>query len=411
MAEDLTPSAERVSTFSSLRNRNYRWFWMGSLASFGAMQMQLLARGWLVYELTSSTLALGIVTAGFGLPLVTISLLGGVVADRLPKRRVIILSQATSAMIGLTVGALIWTGNIQIWHLFASAVAGGTTFAFNGPARQAFTPELVEKGELMNAFAINSAGLNLTRILGPAAAGFLVAFIGVDGVYFISVALYFASAGTVAMISVSGKPGQVRTTSAWADLKEGLVYARSNTIIFPMLLMAFVVAIFAMPSQFLMPAFAKDVLGVNEIGLGWLMAMMGVGAIGGSLGIASMGNFQRKGLLLLGTSLTLGVFLTLFSLSDSFYLSLALLAGVGMGNSGFMAMNNALLLTYSEAGKRGRVASLYLVSMGFMPLGVLPIGYAAEFWGVSLAVGAGAIVVVIATLVFGAVLPQIRRLA
>ncbi len=411
MAEDLTPSAERVSTFGSLKNRNYRWFWIGSLASFGAMQMQLLARGWLVYELTSSTLALGIVTAGFGLPLVTVSFLGGVAADRLPKRRLIMFSQTISAMIGLIIGVLIWTGNIQLWHLAASAVAGGTTFAFNGPARQAFTPELVGKNELMNAFAINSAGLNLTRILGPAAGGFLVAFTGVDGVYFISVALYFASAGTVAMISVSGKPGQPRTSSAWADLKEGLIYARSNTIIFPMLLMAFMVAIFAMPSQFLMPAFAKDVLGVSEIGLGWLMAMMGVGAIGGSLTIASLGNFQRKGLLLLGTSLLLGLFLTLFSLSDSFYLSLALLAGVGMGNSGFMAMNNALLLTYSDAGKRGRVASLYLVAMGFMPLGVLPIGYAAEFWGVSLAVGTGAAVMVLATLVFGTVLPQIRKLA
>jgi MFS family permease len=410
LVEILAPPAERVSTFSSLKNRNYRWYWVGVLASFGAMQMQFLARGWLVYEMTSSPFALGIVSAGFGLPLVTLSLFGGVVADRLPKRRVIMLSQTIMGITTLAIGVLIWTDTIQLWHLVAGSLANGTTFVFNGPARQAFVTELVDEGEIMNAFALSSAGLNLMRILGPAAAGFLIAFIGVDGVYFITVALYFVAAFTLVMITASGRPGQPRSTSARADLMEGLVYIRHHAIIRPMLIMAFVVAIFALPAQFLMPAFAKDMLNVDELGLAWPMPMMGVGAIAGSLFIASLGNFQRKGLLLLGTSFVLGFFLTLFSLSRFFYLSLALLVGVGMGNSGFMAMNNTVLLTYADAEKRGRVSSVYLITIGFMPLGVLPIGALAEVWGVSLAVGAGAVVVAVFTLVFGTALPHIRRL-
>jgi len=184
----------RVTTFTSLRNRHYRWFWLGMLISFIAVHLQLVARNWLVYELTGSALDLGIVIAAWGLPILLLSFYGGAVADRVKKRDLLIVTQVANGVVTLIIAILIATGAIALWHLIAAAALTGIIFAFHVPARLAIIPELVNKREIQNAIALNSTGMNLSRFFGFAIGGLLLGVIGVAGVYYIAVFCFFVSA-------------------------------------------------------------------------------------------------------------------------------------------------------------------------------------------------------------------------
>lgn len=204
----IVPTGPRITTFTSLRNRNYRWFWLSMLLSFSGLMMQNLARGWLVYEMTSSPFALGMVSAAWGVPMLLLAIYGGAVTDRVNKRNLLIITQIAQGIITAIIAILILTGAIAVWHLMVAAAFTGVTFAFNAPGRQAIIPELVTGKELMNAIALNSMGVNLMRIGAPALAGVLIAVIGVSGVYFISVGLYAAAVAALYMVSFPGRVGE-----------------------------------------------------------------------------------------------------------------------------------------------------------------------------------------------------------
>ena len=401
----------RVHTFDSLKERSYRWLWLGMLGAFAGMQMQMLARGWLVVDkLDGSALDLGIVTSSSGVPLLLLSLFGGVISDRFPKRNLLVVTQTCNAIIALLVAVLIVTDLVQIWHMIVAAVLTGTVFAFNMPGRQSLIPELVSKDKLSNAIALNAAGMNLNRIIAPGVAGVLVAFIGLSGVYFIVVGCYAFAAFTMLMVHPVRRTMQARTTSIIQDLKAGLKYAKSDSKIMNLLLLALVPLIFAHPYQALLPVFAKDILGVGSDGLGFLMGAVGVGAVTGTLALASLSNFRSRGVLMVALLVLLGLALVLFSQSGNLYLSMGALFLVGVGSMGYNALNHTLLLTTTTPEMRGRVTSIYMTSFGIMPLGVFPMTAAADAIGPPNALTIGAAGLILITLLLVLLRPQIRSL-
>ncbi len=398
------------TTFSSLAIRNYRWFWLSSTASFAAMQMQIVVRGWLVYDLTESALALGLVSAGVGVPLLLFSLYGGVIADRVDKRNLLITTQAFTAIATLVIAVLISTGAIALWHLIIASVASGVILSFHLPSRQAIVPELVEQRQVMNAVALSSGAMNFNRVVAPALGGVLVGVIGIDGVYYLMVACYVVSAALLFLIPPLGTPARGSNGTVSGDIGEGLRYVRRSPVLLGLLIMAMVPIAFGMPYQMLMPIFAADVLDVGASGLGYLMGAAGVGALAGSLLVATLGDFKHRGLLLLGGSALFGVFLILFAGSPYFYLSLFFLLGVGAASSSYMAINNTLLLINTEEGVRGRVMSLYMMTIGLYPVAVLPVAAIAESFGAPLAVGAAGAILVLFTLAMALLRPTLRSL-
>lgn len=408
--EVTTAEQARITTFTSLRNRDFLWLWLSGAAFFGGIQMQVVARGWLVYELTNSALALGMVSAAFGLPLLLFSLYGGTMADRVAKRNLIIVSQAANGAVTLAIAVLIATGKVALWHLVAAAAASGIAFIFIAPSRMALISELVTPRELLNAIALSSTGTNLTRVIAPAAAGALLAVIGIAGVYYLVVFFYVLSIAFVFLLPAGGVvPRQVRT-SVWADILEGVRYLRRSPLITLLLLMAFVPIVFGMPYQNLMPVFAVDVLDVGETGLGLLMSMTGIGALAGSLGVASLGDFKRKGLLLVVLGLAFGVTLALFGFSHTYSLSLVTLVAVGLANAAYMTVNNTMVQSAAPQEVRGRVMAIFMVTFALMPLGTLPIGAVAEAVGPTAAVSGGAVIVVLFIAAIAVLHPAVRRL-
>jgi MFS family permease len=410
-ALDVTTTEQaRVTTFTSMRNRNYRWLWLSTLCFFGGLQMQVVARGWLVYELTSSPLALGMVSAAFGLPLLLFSLYGGAITDRVPKRNLIMFSQIANGSFTLIIAVLIATGNIELWHLIAAAAASGITFIFIAPGRMALIPELVAPRELLNAIALSSSGTNLTRVVAPAVAGALLAIIGIAGVYYLVVFLYCVSIVFIYLLPVGEAPLGRMKISVWAGIADGVRYLRHSPLMLLLLMMAFIPIVFGMPYQNLMPVYAVDVLHVGETGLGLLMSMTGVGALIGSLGVASLGDFRRKGLLLIILGLVFGIALAIFGVSHIYPLSLAILIAVGFANAGYMTLNNTMVQSNAPHEVRGRVMAIFMVTFALMPLGTLPIGAVAEAVGPAIAVTGGALIVVIFIIAIAIFRSSVRRL-
>lgn len=431
--EVVTTELPPVRTFTSLGTPNYLWYWLSSVASFAGLQMQIIARGWLVWQMTGSELALGLVSFAFGVPIFLFSLFGGALADRLNKRDLLIATQAFNVVVTLAIAVLISLGMIEMWHLIAAAVATGFSFVVNGPARQSIIPHLVQKRELLNAISLNATAMNVTRVVGFALGGALLPLIDFAGVYYLVVAFYVISTALLFFISMpagdeESAPMRRRTPAGgemdtgpygaatrfmadiWADLKEGLGYIRHSTLVIMLLAMAFVPLTFGLPYMNLMPAFADDVLGLGDFGYAMLLMMTGVGALIASLTIASLGDFKRKGMLLIYLALGFGITLALFSMSHSYVLSLIILVGVGAGSTGYMAVNNTLIQSNVPRHMLGRVMSIYMVTFALMPMGTLPIGAIAEAIGPATAVGAGAVVVIVFTLAVALFLPRLRRL-
>ena len=398
------------ATFNSLENPNYRWYWLSATVSAAAMQMNLLARGWLVYDLTDSALSLGLVSFGAGVPLFLLSPFGGAIADRMDKRNLIIASQLLMGVALLFIAVLILMDVIAVWHLVVAAVVNGVLLAFNIPSRQVLVPQLVAERQVMNAVALNSGSQNLNRVIAPAMGGVMIGFVGIDGVYFLIFTLAIVSGLLMFFVSpVESRPSNIRTTIR-SDILEGLRYIRHNTAILSLLVMAIVPILFGMPYILLLPVFAADVLDVGSSGLGYLMASTGVGAVIGSIMMASLSDFKYKGRLLLVASTLFGISLILFACSTGFLLALFFLLGVGMGNASYMTVNNSLLLLNSEERMRGRVMSLYMMSIAVFPMAVLPAGAIVESVGVPLVFGIGGGIVALFTIAMGLLIPTLRRL-
>ena len=369
--------------FETLQNRDFRWILIGSFASFMGMNMQMITRGWLVLRLQDdSPLALVLVMVSFAAPMTFVSLIGGAFADRVPKKYLIIVSQLANALLTLILAMMDASGTIWFGALLIIGVINGSMMAIKMPSRQAIISEIVPDDRLMNAVALNNSAMNLTRILGPALAGFMILFVGTSGVFYLVSVVYVLSALSVMRLKVHKSPGDARPRkSVTADITEGLRYVFSDQRLRGLTIMAFLPSLFGFTLFALMPAWAREALNVNAADLGLLMTYMGIGALVGTLGIASMREFNRRGMLLLFNGIFWGIALMGLSQSPNYLVAIPFLLIIGLLSSVFMSMNMTLMQLYSAPEMRGRVMSIAMMTFGMMPIGALPFGTLAEYIG------------------------------
>jgi MFS family permease len=398
-------------TFASLQHRNYRLFFFGQLVSLTGTWMQNVAQAWLVYELTNSPFKLGVVAFCSGVPVLAFSLWAGVVADRVPKRRLLLVTQTVMMALAFILAADMFLGTIQWWHVTILAFLLGTANAFDAPTRQAFVVEMVGRKELMNAIALNSAMFNSARIVGPALAGMTLAAVGTAWCFVLNGVSFLAVIAGLALMDVKPYVGAASTESSLKQMREGISYIWHHPTVRPLITLVAVSNMFALGYTALLPAFAQDILHAGTVGYGFMSTAVGLGALAGALAIASLGNYQRKGLVLTVGNLLFPVMVIAVSLSRSFHLTLGFLVVAGLG---FMTQNataNTLVQTTVPDGLRGRVMSVYMmVFQGFFPIGSLIAGFVAENFGISAGAAFGGTVALIYGLYLFWRVPQIRRL-
>ena len=405
------------SLFASLKNRDYLLLWFGMVGSAFAMNMQMVAQGWLVYEMTVSAMNLAWVTLSFTVPQILFSLFGGVLADRLKKKPLIFWAQMLNGAATLGMAFILLLGTVTFWDFIWVGFLNGTVLALSMPARTAFIPEIVGERLMFNAMAFNTASWNLSRILGPALAGLLIALfaggdttsvVGVGIVYVVLSLMYFASSVTVLFIRHGGLPQGKTSTSALLDVRDGLNYVIRSPLVGGLILLSILPFLFGLTINTLLPAFNSDVLNGGPDDLGLLMTSMGVGAILGSLLLAKMGGLRRKGIWLFVTSLLWGVFVAGFALADAVLWTMVLVGLVGFISAVNMSMNRSIVQLQVDQQMRGRVMSIDMMSHGLMPLGILPISWISEVYSVQTGLGVSGICLILGTILLWYMLAQVR---
>ncbi|MEX2247670.1 MAG: MFS transporter [Dehalococcoidia bacterium] len=398
------------ATFASLSVPGYSVYFAGMVAFFAGMNMMIVLRGYLVYDITGSKTALALIMLSVALPMLVVAPVGGVIADRIDKRTLMIWAQAAVCVLNLINTVLISMGIIEFWHLIVLSTLSGVAFSFNMPARQAIIPRLVPREMLMNAMSLGSSAMNATRIVAPAIGGGLIPLIGIGGGFAVLTAMYALSVVlTLGLPKVPPAAREVRVTF-FRDFAEGFSYIRSNRLVLGLLLLGTVPMIFAMPYQTLMPALAKDTWGMGSGGLGMLQAVSGVGGLAGGLLVANMDNYPHKGRVMLIGAMAMGAFLIAFALSPWFLGALPLLALVGLASMIFMTVNNTVITSIIPDEVRGRVMSVMMMSFGLMPFGAVPAGIAAESLGVPVVVAAGGVLLMVTVAAAYLMFPQFRTL-
>jgi len=399
------PWLDRVA--GALTHRNFRIVWFAALGSTIGTWMQTYAQAWLVFEMTQSTFYLGLDIFLTQLPVILFMLIGGVVADRYDKRRLLTGSQYIQMFSALALSVLLYTGYVRVWHIFALSFISGCGQAFGGPAYQSMLPTLVPRRDLPNAIALNSTQFNLSRVLGPTAGGIVLATIGpaacfgLNGVSFFFVVFALASLHLPAHIVSKTKP------ALGEELRGGLHYVRDNKLVLTLTILVFISTFLTMPVLTLLPAFAKNVLTESsyayETRLSMLLACQGLGAIVGALTIGSLGRFKHMGRTLLLVQVAAGVLSAIFGQSHTFALSLALIVVLGMCFMALFSISFSLVQLTVPDELRGRVVSIYMVALrAGWPLGGLAAGALSDQFGAPLVIALnGALLVLVAgTLLF-----------
>lgn len=392
----------------ALGHRNFQLFFSGQLVSLIGTWMQNVAQAWLVYRLTGSSLLLGSVSFAGQFPVFLVAPLGGIVADRYRKQRIVIATQAASMILALLLAILTLTRTVHVWHIFVLAASLGVVNAFDIPGRQAFLVDMVGKEDLMNAIALNSSMFNGARIIGPAIAGILVARIGEGWCFFANGVSYIAVIAGLMLMRVEHRP-HGKVASPLAHVLEGFRFVQRTKPILAILLLLGLVSLVAMPYTVLMPIFADKILHGGARALGLLMGATGVGAMLGALTLAA-----RRGVLGLGRWVALacagfGISLILFSFSRYLWLSAALLLPVGFCMMLQMSSSNTLIQAMVPDELRGRVMAAYsMMFMGMGPFGAFFGGALADRLGAPITVCMGAIACLGGAAIFWTRLPQMR---
>jgi MFS family permease len=376
---------------------------MGMLPANIAFQMSQVAVGYAAFGLTGSAATLGIVSLASGLPQLFLGLVGGVAADRMSRRAVLLGTQSTLALAALGLAVLAISGWLQVWHLVVAGLVQGCAFAFNMPSRQALIGELVGPKLLRNAVALNNAGMNFNRIAGPSFAGILlsVPFIGIGGVFSTMTALYTLVTASLLRLPKSASDASSasgRRKGGWEELLDGLRYVRSSPTLVALLSMALIPVVVGMPFQTLMPVFADHVYAVGAGGLGSMMAAVGAGALLGAVGVATMSEHQRPALVQLCLGVGFGISLACFAIAPSYPVALALLVVVGGTSAAYQALNNTLIMGNTEPRLYGRVMSVYMLTFAAMPLGTFPASWIADHVGVRVTVAGCGVIVALSVL-------------
>jgi len=407
--EDMTGRPRRVATggislrktFSAFKHRNFRLYFIGQLISFTGTWMTTTAQGWLVYQLTGSKALLGVVAAAASAPMLIFATLGGWIADRYPKRSVIVCTQISSMMLSLAMAALVWTKIVQPWQIIMLAVLGGITMAFDMPARQSFVIEMTSREDLMNAISLNSSAFNCARIVGPSIAGLLMAHISIaacflcDGLSFIPVI-----AGLLLMRFPKKETEIASGGGAIAQALEGFRYVWGHRRVLTILALFTVVGVFGWSYSVLLPAFARDILHLGANGYGLLMAGSGVGALVAALTVASAGHMLSTRTMALGGVWIFSGTLVLFAFTKNLYLGVILLAIVGFGLVLYFSTSNTVLQSIVPDEMRGRVMGIWaLIFGGMIPLGSLEAGLMADVLGTPATMAVGALICALAAFI------------
>ncbi len=406
--------------FDTLSIRNFRLYWLGLITLTFAGQLQLPAQSWLAYLLTHSPLKLTLVAAMQGVPMIVFSIFSGVFIDRIQKRNILLIAQSFSTVLAIVIAVLIGTGHIQYWHLLVSSFLSGISGSFNMTARYAIVAELVPVQKLYNATALNNAGSNIVATAGPAISGILIGVVGVQGAYYVGIVFYVIGIIILGLLPATSKLSQTSGGRVIKNYVEGIQYLRLRKAIIVILVMEMALTFFGTSYQGLMPVFA-NLLKQQSEGYGFMLAAVGIGSAVGSLAVASLGNFKRKGLILLVTGITLGIFLGLFANmgnlgnilkigQNDYYLALVLLAGVGFFITAYTTTSNTIIQMNTSDEFRGRMTSFYSMVIGFYPLTTFVMGTAAEGLGAPLALTIGASCLTLFMVVMAIASQRIRRL-
>jgi len=401
-------------TFVSFKNPVYRLYYFSMVGHWSSMNMQMLARNLLVYRINPSGAILGVLALANAIPMIVFTLPGGVMADRFQKKHIIQVCQIISILVSIATTVVLLLGYLSPeypeswWVLVVSGALQGAVMGFMMPARSAIISEIVEPEHLMNAISLNNLGMNVFRVLSPAMAGLLVDVFDFWVVYAIMTVMIIMS--WVFILFVPTTSQQVTgNRNSLQDVIEGWRYIRGEKTIFIVLIFTVCALILGMPYSQLLPMFTEDILKVSATSMGVLIAVSGVGAIVGSLILASLTN-RKRGMVLFFSVLMMAVALIGFAFSQWWYLSLGLIVFIGMGSTVQMALGNSLIQYYTEAAYRGRVMSFFMLGFGLSSLGAFFAGILAEGVGAPWSIGSLAMVLVILTLVLMATSQRVRKL-
>jgi MFS family permease len=396
--------------FTSLKYPNYRlWFWSQMFSMFGTW-MESTALGFLVFDLTRSPAYLGLVGFAAGIPTWLFMLYAGVIADRMPRRNLLVLTQTAMMLLAFATAALAFLHWIRPWHILVMAFFLGTANAFEAPARQSFLLEMVEREDMTNAIALNSAMFNTAMAVGPAAGGLIYGYLGPAWCFAVNGATFIAVIVALKRMKLRAFTPPAVRTSALADLKEGLRYVAAHPLIRTIIGLIGVVSLFGVSFVTLFPAWAVNVLHGDAKTNGFLQSARGVGALVAALLIASLGRFHFRGKLLTFGTFALPVTVAVFALVRWAPLSFLLVFASGLSLILIFNLANALVQTHSPDALRGRIMGIYtLTFFGLMPLGALGVGFTAEHVSQTAAILMGAGVMIVAAAALAVFMPHLRR--
>ena len=403
--------SQRFQVFNALRFSNFRWFWLNGATQAMAQGMQFLILGWLVLDITSSSYQLGLVIFVYGVPNLLFAMLGGIIADRADRLKMLISTRLCVSALIFALAILRITDLLEIWHIYAIVALLGTLQALNMPARQAIVADLVDRSAMMNAVALHTMVNQTGQIIGPAAAGGIIELVGIGPTLLVNAGLYLS--GIVFLLLIRGLPRQsaAKGASILADLRAGLQCVRSTPILYTVIGMTLAFAFFALSFRQVMPAFSKEMLEIGPGETGLLLLAVGLGSLLGNLILAAAGDFRHKTRLMMTSVLLNSVVLTLFAWSPWYWVSWAILLFVGATSFGFFL---PLVITQIQLNVphelRGRVLSLLGLAPALHYVGALPLAVAADLVSWPLAITGGAALSLVVVLWLGVWRPVLRRL-
>ncbi len=397
-----------LRTFIALRHRNFRLFWFGQLISLIGTWMQSIGQAWLVLQLTHSAWLLGVVGALQFLPVMLFSLFGGVLADRFPKRGVLLFTQSFAMLQAAVLWILVASGKVQIWEVLVLASLLGLTNSVDMPTRQAFVVEMVGREDLPNAIALNSSVFNMARVVGPGLGGLIIAILGIAPLFLLNAISFVPVIVGLALIRINElhalpkqaiTRGETSKQSTLQSLREGLEYVLHTPSVLLIIAVVGIISLFGINFNVILPLFATDVLNSGAMGFGFLSAAFGLGSLISALWLA-WGNRKPSVQYLLIAAMAFCILEILFALSHLYMISLILIAAVGFTMIAFSANSNTALQTVTPDHLRGRVMSVYMVVFaGSVPLGNLFTGGLAHFYGASISLLVGACLSLVAAVV------------
>jgi predicted MFS family arabinose efflux permease len=395
------PQTRMGRMFSALRYRDFRIVWIGAFTSTVGTWMQTVAQGWVVLQMTNSAFLLGVDGFLATGPMLLFSLFGGVVADRVERRKIMLMSQYLQMAFAFTLGALIWSGSVKVWHIFLLSFLTGSAQSFSGPAYISLLPLLVRREDVPNAIAMNSMQFNLARVIGPILAGIALAAwgaaicFGLNGLSFVAVIVAYMLIRTPSLPQGEGKRGIVD------EMKAGFTFVFSRPTLLMLTFLAFAGTFLGMPIVTFMPVVARSIFKMNATGYAWMMAIYGVGSVIGALFVAASAHVKRKANIALLMQLAFAVLMVIFGLSKSLPVSMVAAFFAGACIVSVISLYSSLVQLTTTDAMRGRVMSIFMLAFrGGMPLGNLLAGWVAQRWSISTALAVNGSILAVVALFF-----------